>query len=581
MNFSRRDLLKLAGGSAVGIIFTPVPWKLLDDSAIWTQNWPWIPTPARGDNTSVFAHCTACPIGCGIALRCVAGHPVAITPVRSHPGTHGFICPAGLTAHHLPWHPDRALRPLLRDRSTRRTVPVSFDDAVAAVRSRLSASPADGLVAVLDQQPGRAVSAFYRAALGAAPAGRYVVPASVSLSPENAVTRMVAGGEATFGLDLRNTRSLLSFGAPVFEGWIHQPEAMAGVRNGTLSVIQIEPGRSRSAQHATEWLPIRPGSEPVLALGIAHVLLAEGKVDRRLLAAATDFAPSGKFSYTDLVREFSPEKVSSLTGAPAQRIRDIARFAAEHGPTVAIGGGDPGAGPLSGEEETVIQGLNFLLGSVGRTGGFVARPTSTLQRRSEEKMLAEPVGLDALPPHSVRLLILDSADGGENIPWALIERALVPGGSVVASLAPGRTGLASHADVLIPGPTSFESIQESAGAPGSLPRRLGLSPRLSAAPEGITDPVVAFSALLVAAGMPAPVSATTEDLVKARIAEVYADARGAVHVPGTPGAVPLSTFGSTDAFQSAMLAGAYWEDEHPTPAPPARFSLLGANARHG
>ena len=37
---SRRDVLKLAGGAGLGILLSPLPWKLLDDSAIWTQNWP-------------------------------------------------------------------------------------------------------------------------------------------------------------------------------------------------------------------------------------------------------------------------------------------------------------------------------------------------------------------------------------------------------------------------------------------------------------------------------------------------------------------------------------------------------------
>lgn len=47
MRPTRRDVIMLGAGVTVGLPFTPVPWKMLDDSAIWTQNWPWIPTPAR------------------------------------------------------------------------------------------------------------------------------------------------------------------------------------------------------------------------------------------------------------------------------------------------------------------------------------------------------------------------------------------------------------------------------------------------------------------------------------------------------------------------------------------------------
>ena len=48
MKVTRRDLLVWSAGAAAGLLVTPVPWKLLDDTSIWSQNWPWIPQPARG-----------------------------------------------------------------------------------------------------------------------------------------------------------------------------------------------------------------------------------------------------------------------------------------------------------------------------------------------------------------------------------------------------------------------------------------------------------------------------------------------------------------------------------------------------
>ena len=48
MNLDRRDFFKFVGGSAVGLVFTPVPWTLLNDTAKWSQNWSWIPRPREG-----------------------------------------------------------------------------------------------------------------------------------------------------------------------------------------------------------------------------------------------------------------------------------------------------------------------------------------------------------------------------------------------------------------------------------------------------------------------------------------------------------------------------------------------------
>ena len=48
MGLTRRDIFTLGFGAAAAIPFTPVPWKLLDESAKWSQNWSWIPRPPQG-----------------------------------------------------------------------------------------------------------------------------------------------------------------------------------------------------------------------------------------------------------------------------------------------------------------------------------------------------------------------------------------------------------------------------------------------------------------------------------------------------------------------------------------------------
>ena len=49
MDIDRRAFVKLAVGAALGIGASPLMLKLTDDSAIWTQNWPWVPDPAAGE----------------------------------------------------------------------------------------------------------------------------------------------------------------------------------------------------------------------------------------------------------------------------------------------------------------------------------------------------------------------------------------------------------------------------------------------------------------------------------------------------------------------------------------------------
>ncbi|MBE0567110.1 MAG: molybdopterin oxidoreductase, partial [Krumholzibacteria bacterium] len=84
MDLNRRCFLQIFGGAAAGVAFSPLPWKLLDDAAIWTQNWSWIARPPRGPVSHTFTTCTLCPTGCGLRLRRIGPHPVAGHAQRGH-----------------------------------------------------------------------------------------------------------------------------------------------------------------------------------------------------------------------------------------------------------------------------------------------------------------------------------------------------------------------------------------------------------------------------------------------------------------------------------------------------------------
>ena len=71
LDLTRRSLLKFMGGAVVGSVLSPLPWKLLDDAAIWTQNWSWIARPPRGPVSHMFTTCQLCPVGCGMRARLI------------------------------------------------------------------------------------------------------------------------------------------------------------------------------------------------------------------------------------------------------------------------------------------------------------------------------------------------------------------------------------------------------------------------------------------------------------------------------------------------------------------------------
>ena len=231
MKTTRRDIFKFVGGSALGVLFTPAPWRLITDTALWSENWPGIPRPATGEITAKFTHCSLCAAGCAVRARCVAGQPVSLAGVR------GGLCPFGVTGHHLPYHPARLQ-------------PAAASEASAAVRDAIAKCGPAERVAVLDLRPGRTASWTARRAMAALNNGLYIAP------PQSKVA-----------VDLAKAKTVLSLGAPLFERW-GTPANVFRARDG-FRLIQAEPVESRTAALADLWLPIRPGSEETLALSLA------------------------------------------------------------------------------------------------------------------------------------------------------------------------------------------------------------------------------------------------------------------------------------------------------------------------
>ena len=293
MNVTRRNILKLAGGSALGMLFTPVPWKLLDDSAIWTQNWSLTPPLPRGPISVRYSTCTLCPGGCAIKARCVSNVPVSLSGVLSHPISRGVLCPMGLGGHHLAYHPLRIAQPMKFDGTTleSKLTPISYDDAVSQIAHVMSSAKSGESIAILDQRPGRIISDVYREFLGELPNGLYLVPPSRECATTTRLQEMT-GIEDALGFDFEHTRTVLNFGAPLLDGW-GAPGRMVQVFNGRkakgLRLLQVESHQSRTALQADRWLPVRPGTEAALALGIANVILAEGMYPQRIQKCASDF----------------------------------------------------------------------------------------------------------------------------------------------------------------------------------------------------------------------------------------------------------------------------------------------------
>uniref|UniRef100_Q02C03 Anaerobic dehydrogenases typically selenocysteine-containing-like protein n=1 Tax=Solibacter usitatus (strain Ellin6076) TaxID=234267 RepID=Q02C03_SOLUE len=227
MKPSRRSVFQFAGGAAAGALLTPAPWRLITDTALWSESWPGVPLPLRGEIRAKFTNCALCTAGCAVRARCVGEQPVSLA------GVAGGLCPFGLAAHHLPYHPARLKQ-----------------GRIAEAAAEIAKRGTQGL-ALLDLNPGRTASWTYRRTMQAIN-GAYLA------APE------------PFAVDLHAAKTVLSFGVPVLDGW-GNPANVFAARDG-FHLIQVEPIESGTAVLADEWIPVIPGNESVIAQTILRCL---------------------------------------------------------------------------------------------------------------------------------------------------------------------------------------------------------------------------------------------------------------------------------------------------------------------
>jgi predicted molibdopterin-dependent oxidoreductase YjgC len=201
----------------------------------------------------------------------------------SHPANQGKICVRGWHVHEVASSPDRLTGPLLR--SNGRLLPVSWEDAIAFVASRLTEirrkSGPDSIAfldsprcsneeAYLLQKLARTLIGTNNVDHGAGVYGHNSVEVLLDMIGVPAATNSIgelahAGAIIVDGVDL--ARQL-----PTIGGWVIRSR----LRGAPLIVVDSR--RHRVAENADLFLQIKPGTESLLYGALAKVI-----VDRRLM----------------------------------------------------------------------------------------------------------------------------------------------------------------------------------------------------------------------------------------------------------------------------------------------------------
>jgi len=374
MKVDRRSFLAFALGGAAGTALSPLPWKLTDDFAIWTQNWPWTPVPEKGEISTVNSACTLCPGGCGISVKKVGERVVKIEGLKGHPVNDGGLCILGLTGAQLLYGPTRIRTP--QKKVNGRWQKISWEEAITEIAAKLKELRAGGsahkLACVAGSDRGTVPELFNRF-LSVYGSPNFFRTPSIWDSYELALY-LTQGTRSMAGFDIENAGFILSFGSGLIEGWgspgyMFRAKAMMRKNGGRMD--QLETRLSKTAAKSDHWIAINPGTEGALAFGLAHVIIKEKRYNQNFVNGYTT-GLSARFQ--QVIDGFPPEIVSKTTGISTGTILALAKdFAGARRPLAICG---LGQGHLPGSLQTflAVHTLNALVGNINQPGGVQAVP---------------------------------------------------------------------------------------------------------------------------------------------------------------------------------------------------------------
>jgi menaquinone reductase, molybdopterin-binding-like subunit len=388
MKIDRRSFLSLGIGGAAGVALSPLPWKLMDDVSIWSQNWPWTPVPEDGEVSYMNSTCSLCPGGCGITVCKVKDRVVKIEGMAGHPVNKGRLCILGLAGLQLLYSPTRVETPLKRigKRGAGKWQKISWQSAISEVVSNLKGlrekGEAHSVAGIMGSDRGTVPQLFERLLSVYGSPNFFRTP---SMHDTYELTfHLMHGTQTMAGFDVGSADLIVSFGSGLIEGWgspVHMFQIHGQRKAVGAKVIQIEPRLSNTAAKADMWLPINPGTEAALALGVAHVMIREKRY--------SDFVSQHGFGFEDwedqggkkrkgfkqlVLEDYTPEKVSELTGLERDKIESLGKAFMGAKRPLALGGRGQGRTPLSTNEVMAIHALNALTGNINRPGGVWAVP---------------------------------------------------------------------------------------------------------------------------------------------------------------------------------------------------------------
>ena len=463
MGLDRRSFISLVAGGVVGSTFTPVIWKTLDDVSIWTQNWPWIPTLKYGEEKTIPALCKLGSDAYGITIKTVAGYPVVAYGNPDHPLSQGGICPLGAASVNLLYSPARVRNPKVKDGGKFKDV--SWDEAEAILADKLKAAGAN--VALISGDETGSLTDVLSGLVGMLVSEKSFFMPSESASAATALAML--GGDGQVGYDIEHASYVLMLGADALDSWgnvARNGKTFADSRDKNVRYTYVGPVQNGTTAVADSWVPCAPGTEAVLALGLAYYVIKEGR-DRSAWPGFAQFA-----SYVE--KNYQPETVAEITGVGVDVIRGLALDLIKSGRPLVLLASEAGYG-LGAYEAAAGMCLNMLLERINEVGGVRILPWNpkVVNAGADQKAMfgndlaAYLSGVADGTVGAPDLLMVYAANPAYAMPNLAKAQAALEKVGFVVSFSSFMDETAAMADLILPDSYAFERLDDAYSPYGS------------------------------------------------------------------------------------------------------------------
>jgi anaerobic selenocysteine-containing dehydrogenase len=416
-----------------------------------------------------------CPDTCAWDVTVADGVAKKLVGVKEHPITRGGLC--AKVSHYLErtYSPDRLLHPLIRTgpKGSGEFATASWDDALALIAKRLQD--------IVDEHGGEAVLPYSFAGTQGLVQGQSMDRRFFAQLGACRLERTICGQAAAAGQleaagtlvglrpeDLAHSRLIVLWGTNTIVTNLHLWPIIQAARKEGARVVVIDPLRTRTAAAADWHVRPLPGTDAALALGLMHVIFADGLVDADYVERYTE-----GFDRLEVeVRNWTPARTAEVTGVPRAEIAALAREYATTRPAairrlIGIEHHREGARMVR-----TISCLPALTGAWRDRGGGIVGPTAwAAWSPFDQDALAGPHpptrkvnmvrlghALSELDPPVHALVVYNSNPATTAPDAAKVTRGLVRDDLFTVVLEHFLTDTARYADVVLPATTQVEHV---------------------------------------------------------------------------------------------------------------------------